>query len=151
MPEIDNSELDKLAADLGQVGAETGKRLRQAIEVTARNIKDTAKENATGMAHAPAFPHSITYDVGAEYNQSLGQAVASVVSGGISAARSSVLRAEIGPDKDRPQGALGNLLEFGSIHNPPQGIMHGALQQNEADFEKGIDKAIDDALKRAGL
>ena len=27
--------------------------------------------------------------------------------------------ATIGPDKAVPQGALGNLLEYGSVHNPP--------------------------------
>lgn len=151
MADIDNSELDKLASDLGQASDAAWKNMQKAIEVTARNVKDTAKKNATGMAHAPAFPHSITYDVGVGYDQSIGQAAQSVVSGGISSARSSTLRAEIGPDKDRPQGALGNLLEFGSIHNPPQGIMHGALQENEADFERGIDRAVDDALKGLGL
>lgn len=148
---IDSSELDKLAADLGQVPAESGENLRKAIEVTARNVKDTAKRNATGMAHAPAFPHSITYDVGVGYEQSIGQQAMSVIQGGISSARVSVLRAEIGPDKERPQGALGNLIEYGSVHNPPQGIMHGALQENEADFERGAEKAIEDALKKAGL
>jgi hypothetical protein len=151
MAEIDNSDLAKLASDLGRTSDAAWKNMQTAIEVTARHVRDTARENATGMAHAPAFPYSITYDVGVGYDQSIGQAAMSVISGGISSARSSTLRAEIGPDKDRPQGALGNLIEYGSVHNPPQGIMHGALQANEADFEKGIDKSIDDALKKAGL
>jgi hypothetical protein len=132
---IDSSELDKLAADLGKVPARSGRNLRKAIEVTARNIKDAWRDNATGMAHAPAFPHSITYDIEGSGNSGTG----------------SRLEAEIGPDKDRAQGALGNLIEYGSIHNSPQGLGHGALQANEADFEKGIDRAIDDALKSAGL
>ncbi|MBT2485810.1 MULTISPECIES: hypothetical protein [unclassified Microbacterium] len=87
------------------------------------------------MAHAPAFPYSITYDIEGSGSRSAG----------------SQLSAEIGPDKDRPQGALGNLIEFGSVKNPPQGIMHGALQENEADFERGVDRAIEDALKAVGL
>lgn len=151
MADIDNSDLSKLVSDLGEASDAAWKNMQKAIEVTARNVKDTAKKNATGMAHAPAFPHSITYDVGVGYDQSVGQAAQSVVSGGISSARSSTLRAEIGPDKDRPQGALGNLIEYGSVNNPPQGIMHGALQENEADFERGIDRAVDDALKGLGL
>ena len=148
---IDFSELDKLAADLGQVPAESGKNFLQAIEHTARAVKDTARDNAKGMAHAPAFPYSITYDVGVGYDQSAAQQAMSVIGGAISGARSSTLRAEIGPDKNRAQGALGNLIEYGSVNNPPQGIMHGALQANEADFERGIEKATDDALKKAGL
>ncbi|MEV8269149.1 hypothetical protein AB0P19_02305 [Microbacterium oleivorans] len=135
MADIDASALHKLAADLGEVPRRSSKNFRQAIEVTARHVRDTARENATGMAHAPAFPYSITYDI----------------TGSGSTGTGSTLDAEIGPDKARTQGALGNLIEFGSINNPPQGIMHGALQQNEADFERGIDRAVDDALKAIGL
>jgi len=132
---IDASQLHTLAASIGEVPAASGKFYRAAVEVTARNTRDTARENATGMAHAPAFPYSITYDLEGSGNRATG----------------SNLRAEIGPDKDLPQGALGNLIEFGSINNPPQGIMHGALQANEADFERGIERATNDALKAVGL
>jgi len=135
MPEPDAEDFSKLARDLGDVPERSGRTLRQAIEVTARHVRDTARENATGMSHAPAFPYSITYDI----------------EGSGSRATGSQLSAEIGPDKDRPQGALGNLIEYGSVKNPPQGIMHGALQANEADFERGVDRAIDDALKAVGL
>lgn len=75
----------------------------QARAVVARgalNIKNGWKANATvsGRRHARIYPMSISYDIrqlpfGAH--------------------------AEIGPDKGRPQGALGNLLEFGSVNNPP--------------------------------
>ncbi|WP_345750109.1 hypothetical protein [Microbacterium rhizophilus] len=151
MADVDNSDLSKLASDLGSLPEQTGKFAMQALEVTARNVRDTARENAQGLEHAPAFPYSITYDVGIGYDQSLGQAAASLVTGSIRSARASTLTAEIGPDKERPQGALGNLIEYGSRNNPPQGIMHGALQANEADFERGIDRAIDDGLRSAGL
>lgn len=151
MADIDNSDLSKLVSDLGEASDAAWKNMQKAIEVTARNVKDTWRDNARGMAHAPAFPSSITYDVGVGYDQSIGQAAASVISGGISSARSSTLRAEIGPDKDRPQGALGNLIEYGSVNNSPMGLGHGALQANEGDFERGIDRAVDDALKGLGL
>jgi len=134
MVDIDASELHKLSADLGEVPRRSSKNLRQATEVTARNVRDTARANAAGMAHAPAFPYSITYDITGSGDSGIG----------------SNIEAEIGPDKERPQGALGNLIEYGSIKNPPQGIMHGALQANEADFERGIDIAIADALKALG-
>lgn len=132
---VDNSDLSKLAVDLGAVPERSGRNLRKAVEVTARHVRDTARENAMGMAHAPAFPYSITYDVKGSGNNGAG----------------SQLEAEVGPDKDRPQGALGNLIEYGSINNGPLGIMHGALQANEADFERGIQIAIDDALREVGL
>lgn len=132
---IDSADLSRLSAQLGEVPQRSGPFLRKALEVTARNVRDTARKNATGMAHAPAFPASITYDLTGSGDRSTG----------------SNLTAEIGPDKDRPQGALGNLIEYGSVNNTPQGIMHGALQANETDFETGIQTAIDDALKGLGL
>ena len=132
---IDNSELDKLAADLGAVPARSGRNLRKAIEVTARNVRDTWRDESRGLAHAPAFPSSVTYDI----------------SGSGSRATGSQLEAEIGPDKERRQGALGNLLEYGSVNNAGFNFGHRALQENEADFERGIDRAVDDALKAAGL
>lgn len=151
MADVDNSDFSRLASDLGKVSDASWRNMQTAIEVTARNVKDTWRENAKGMPHAPAFPASITYDVGVGYDQSIGQAVSSVVSGAISRARGTTLRAEIGPDKNRAQGDLGNLIEYGSVNNSPMGLGHGALQANQADFERGIDKSVDDALKAAGL
>lgn len=148
---VDSSDYSKLTADIGQAADNAGKYLRPAIERTARSVKDTAKANAMGMAHAPAFPHSITYDVGTTADQSTSQIAASILAAGNAGSRGSTLYAEIGPDKERPQGALGNLIEYGSTNNPPQGIMHGALQANEADFERGVERGIDDALKAVGL
>jgi hypothetical protein len=131
---IDFSEIDQLSAALDRVPATAGKYLRSAIEFTSKEIdKDWTKE-AQGMEHAPAFPHSITYDV------------ATFQGFGV-----SVLQSDIGPDKDRPQGALGNLIEYGSINNPPQGLGHGALQRNEADFIKGLGIALADAEHDAGV
>lgn len=142
---VDSSDLSKLSADLRGVPHATGPALRSAMEVTGRNIRDTARENASGLAHAPLFPRSITYDfVG---NSHGGGALGAFVGGG--GAHDLVM--EVGPEDDKPQGPLGILLEYGSINNPPRGIMHGALQAHEEDFERGIEKAIDDALRSAGL
>lgn len=151
MADVDNSDFSRLASDLGRASDASWRNMQTAIEVTARNVKDTWRDNAKGMPHAPAFPFSITYDVGVGWDQSVGQAVESVVSGSVSSARGTTLRAEIGPDKGRAQGALGNLIEYGSVNNAPMGLGHGALQANEADFERGIDKSVDDALRAAGL
>jgi hypothetical protein len=131
---VDFSEIDQLSASLGQVRANAGKYIRSAIAVTAKNIDKDWERESKGMAHAPAFPYSITYDIST-----------------FSGFGFSVIQADIGPDKDRPQGALGNLIEFGSVNNPPQGLGHGALQRNEADFEKGLSLALEDAEHDAGV
>jgi hypothetical protein len=68
----------------------------------ALNIKNAAKANIlaqTTRKYVKQYPNSITYTV----TQSSG----------------SFVSAEIGPDKDKPQGALGNILEFGSPGRPP--------------------------------
>jgi hypothetical protein len=149
--DIDFPELNRLAADLGEVPEKAGPFIRKAVEVTARNVRDDWRANARGLRHAPAFPYSITYDIGAGYDQSIVQAVSSVISGAISSARSTTITAEIGPDKARAQGALGNLIEFGSVHNSPQGLGHAALQRNEGDLQKGLEIALKDAERAAGL
>lgn len=131
---FDFHELDRLAADLASAPDKAGPFIRKAVEVTSRKIKDDWKKNTAGLKHAPAFPRSISYDI--------------TTFEGFGA---SVIKAEIGPDKSRPQGALGNLLEFGSTNNAPRGDGHGALQKNQGDFESGLAKALVDGLKAAGL
>lgn len=148
---IDASELDALAADLGNIPPAAGRNIRTAVEITARNVKNSWRDEAKGMVHAPAFPYSIGYDIGTGNDTSLAQSAGAVIGGGARDARSTTVTAEIGPDKDRRQGALGNLIEFGSVHNPPQGLGHGALQRNQADFERGLSKALEDAEQAAGL
>jgi hypothetical protein len=92
--DFDFSEVHKLAVDLGKGNAATVTGARKILEVAAIKIKKGMQKDATGHRGAPAFPASITYDI-------------------------SGLSAEIGPDKSRRQGALGNLLYFGSSNNGP--------------------------------
>ncbi|MCS3426747.1 hypothetical protein [Leucobacter aridicollis] len=131
---VDWREFSELARDLGEVPEKSGKNIRKAVEVSARKVKDHWRDEAKGMIHAPAFPFSVSYDLNGFYGFGV-----------------SVLSAEIGPDKGSRQGALGNLIEFGSRNNAPQGIGQAALHANEADFEHGLALAVDDALKESNL
>ncbi len=126
---IDTSQLGQLEADLGEAVASSGQYINSAMQHTSVNIQDAWREKATGNRYAPQFPGSITYDL--EVYHGFG---------------ASVLRSDIGPDKDRPQGALGNLLEYGSVNNPPRGYGLAALQENEQDFQDGLEKALADAI-----
>ena len=132
--DIDASDFAKLAADLGEVHKNVGPFVRKAVEVSARRVRDDWRKNAQGMPHAPAFPYSISYDI----------------KGG-NAIRGSQIDAEVGPDKGRPQGALGNLIEYGSKKNPAQGLGLGALQHNQEDFVHGLELAEEDARKKGDL
>lgn len=132
--DINFDDMKKLAASLGDVPREASGNVRKAVAVTARKVNMAWREKARGASHAPAFSSSITYDI----------------TGG-DGIRAEAVQAEIGPDKDRRQGALGNLIEFGSVNNAPRGYGLAALQENEADFEKGLTIALADAEKAAGL
>lgn len=130
----DFTELDQLAADLGEISSNAGPYVRKATEVSAHKIRDDWRQNLQGLPHLPALPYAITYDISTFYG--LGQ---------------SVIQAWIGPDKERNQGALGNFTEFGSVNNPPRGDGHAALQRFEKDFEYGLSKALEDAERASGF
>lgn len=85
----------------------------------ALNIKTSAKRRVSGLpkGYAPAYPASISYDVFTDFGS---------------------LKAEIGPDKERAQGALGNLIELGSINNAPIPHLSPALDEEAPRFEAAL-------------
>lgn len=83
----------------------------------ALNIKTDAARRISGLAHAPAYPRSITFDVYPIWR--------GVV-------------AEIGPDKDKRQGSLGNILEYGTVKNAPRPHLGPALEAEQPRFEAAI-------------
>ncbi|GAA2484605.1 hypothetical protein GCM10010406_21090 [Streptomyces thermolineatus] len=91
------------------------RQMRAVVTRGALNVKRDwqAGAVATARRHARLYPASVSYDV-------------TPLPGGATA--------EIGPDKGRPQGALGNLLEFGSVHNPPHNDGGRALLAEEPRF-----------------
>lgn len=118
--------LEAIARDLDVAADKTHENVYKATEVTARHVKDDARTAAKRIGrHAKYYPYSISYDM-EETSTSAG--------------------AEIGPDKYGPQGALGNLLEYGSIHNAPRPHLGPALQKNIDDFERGLLRATEEAL-----
>lgn len=135
---IDAAEVDQLSAAFGAVPNHLGWFLPKAVEVSARHVKDGWRDETKGIAQGRAFPFSITYDM-------------SVFQGfGV-----SVVQAEIGPDKGRAQGPLGNLIEYGG--DTKGGLMSnrgaGAAEVHEAaaDFERGLAQATADAERAAGV
>lgn len=135
---LDFSELNKLAADLGTVAANAGPKLRSAIEYTSVEVKKGAQQKVGKRKHWRQAAAAIDYEI---------KASASI--GG------SSITSEIGYDKDKPAGKLGNLVEFGAPNSPnaltPGDELRTALHEQEADFEKGLSKALEDAERKAGL
>jgi len=128
--EFDLSGLDKLTADLLEVGVEVVPFATKAVAVTALNVKKTWQGKVAGSVGLSGLARALSYDVHA---------------------KGGAVEAEIGYDKSRPQGPLGNISEFGSIHHPPRGFGAAALQENQDDFVHGIETAVDDALRSRNL
>lgn len=137
--DVDFSELNTLAADLGRVPENVGPFLNSAVQFTSIKIKKGAARKVRNRKHFKKAAAAIDYDV-------------KVFRGfGV-----SVIQSEIGYSKDRPVGALGNLIEFGAPGGEPHALTPGnelqsTLQEEQADFVKGLEKALEDAEKKAGL
>lgn len=99
---------------------------RKVVAKGALNIKNDARRRVSGLAHAPAYPSSITYDT----EQTATGATA-----------------EIGPDKGKRQGALGNILEYGTLKNAPRPHMGPAAEAEKPKFEKAMEAAAIEPLE----
>lgn len=95
---IDSSEVDRLVADMGAASRKVPAEVRKVVQKGSLNIKNDWREAWTGHAHAPSLPYAVTYDT---------------------TVKGTVVEGEIGPDKDKRQGALGNIYEFGTPNNAP--------------------------------
>ncbi|MCX5137580.1 hypothetical protein OOK06_36545 [Streptomyces sp. NBC_00340] len=114
---FDMSDVRRLERHLARAIPRARRDARMVVRKGAVNIKKDWRANARGSApkHAPHYPKSISFDV-AGYGP-------------------DVTFATIGPEKGGPQGALGNLLEYGSVKNPPHRDGGRALDAEEPRFE----------------
>jgi len=113
---------ETLAAALLEAAAKAVAETRVIVQVGAQHIKTEWRDNALRSAPTQnaGAPYAITYDT--------------------TVGKTSV-DAQIGYDKNRPGGALGNLLEFGGggDHSPPHRDGGRALDNEAPRFEKAID------------
>lgn len=116
---IDGADgLKALAADFELAVKHVPGDVRKETQDSALRIKTDWRRRWSGFKHAPRLPYAVTYET--------------KVLGGL-------IDAEIGPDKDRPQGALGNLFEYGSVKNAPIPGGAPALEAERPRFEKAIE------------
>lgn len=116
--------MDGLLEDLKKASEEAVTQTRKIVSKGALNIKKDAKRIVSaggrhGGIYIPSYPNSITYETKAS---------------------GTVVSAEIGPDKDRKQGPLGNLIEYGSIHNAPIPHLSPALDLEESGFADALEE-----------
>lgn len=125
MTDVDFSELMKLAADLGDVDRKVAPFVRKAVQVTSYKIRDDWRKEAkrSGLA---GYAASVTYETKESRDGITG---------------------EIGPDLGRNQGSFGFVEDAGGgVRSAPQHAGRSAARKNEADFVRGLEKAIGDIL-----
>lgn len=126
-------DLNSLARDLGEIPKATAPFVRKAVEVSARNIKDLIRNEYSGARQLPGASRSISYDLK-----------------GSTGARLGGISAEIGPELGG-QGSIVGLVDEGAPRTPGRKRIPKALNDEAPGFEKGIELAIEDGLRVAGL
>lgn len=108
---FDTSEVAALAVDLGKAGRKATLAATQVILKAALNIEKGMRSDFSGSAHAPLAPLAIDHTVRG-------------------------LSAEVGFNKQRPQGALGNILAYGTSKNAAIADVTASLRREIPAVEK---------------
>ena len=127
---IDLSEVKALATDLGRTTKEVEREADKVLERGALGVKNAMQEDAKSShsGYAKRFASSISYD----RRYGVGR-----------------MSYEIGPDKSRRQGALGNLLYFGSRNNAPTLDIEAGLIAEEPRLMSEMGKMLERVVGRA--
>lgn len=115
--DFDTSAVRKLSEDLGKASGKVFAAVEAVTAKAALNVKTNMARDAETFAgsHAPHFHRSISYD----RKLTIGS-----------------VAYEIGPDKSRrgAQGALGNILYFGTSKNSPVLNLTAGLEEEAPNF-----------------
>lgn len=116
----DVTDVRRLAEDLGRAPARVAREVPKVVERGALNVKRRmqADAKASHSGHARHFAGSISYDRASKGLRGVAF--------------------EVGPDKERSQGALGNLLYFGSAKNAPTLDIEAGLIEEQPRFIKAL-------------
>lgn len=123
--EITTEGLRELVAMLTKAESRSVTEVRAVVERGAVNVKKDWQQRWSGIGHAPALAAAVNYDV----SYGLGS-----------------VSAEVGPDKGRRQGALGNIIEFGTSKNAPIPGGLPALEAEQPRFERALADLAEKAL-----
>lgn len=119
--------LTELIDDLKRVEEVAPEEVAKVVKKGLQNIKTDTQARWAGARYAPSLAAAVTYDEP--------KIEGSTVSG------------EVGPDKDRRQGALGNIYEFGVPGTAPQPALNPAADVEEPRFAKALEDLGGDLLE----
>ena len=114
---IDTSEVQRLAANLGKVAGAAVKDVDAVFKKGAQNVKDEMQADARGSVHFKGMAGSISYD---------------------SAYSVGAVRYEVGPDKSRRGGALGNIYYFGTSRGGGSGDLEKPIRSEAPRLESAL-------------
>lgn len=120
---IDLTEVNAYIAELDRVPADMYDEVVKVGEKGALNIKKDWQQAWSGHSYIGPLSRAVSYD-----RRATGTSV----------------EWEIGPDKGRAQGPLGNVIEFGTVNNPP---IPGGLPALDREAPR-TERALADVLGR---
>lgn len=119
--DVEYRELTQLDDDWTALPKGFMRKVERVVGRGAFNIKKGWKRRWEGHDFIPHLPNAISYDV-----------TRHGTGGG------NLVRAEIGPDKNKRQGPLGNIIEFGSPTSAPIPGGVPALEEEEPRFVNAL-------------
>lgn len=114
---VDVTEVRRLAENLGRVAGRAVADVDAVLKKGAQNVKDEMVADARGSMHFKGMAGAISYD---------------------SAYRIGTPRYEVGPDKGRKGGALGNIYYFGTSRGGGSGDIEKPLRSEEPRLLKAL-------------
>lgn len=117
MAEVEVTGLRELVADLTRAESKALDEVDKVVGKGALNIKTGWAQRWSGHPHFPALSRAVSYD---QFHTPW------------------TSQAEIGPDKDKPQGALGNIIEYGTAKNAPIPGGLPSLDEEAPRFERSL-------------
>ncbi|WDF32248.1 hypothetical protein PTW37_10215 [Arthrobacter agilis] len=114
---IDSSEIRVLEQNLGKVSGDVLKRTDEVLKKGAQNVKEELTADAATSRHFRALASAMSYD--SDYRP--GQAAY-----------------EVGPDKNRRGGGLGNVYYFGTSRGGGTGDIDKPLRTEGPELEQNL-------------
>ena len=125
--DVDSAQLDELIDDFDTLPPRVTAGARRRVERGALNVKNAWKRRWTGHDFIPHLPDAVSYDVHEH---------------------GDVISAEVGPDKTKRQGPLGNIIEFGTVNSAPIPGGVPALGEEEPRYVNAMADLAEKALDR---